>query len=679
MSTDTQNEDVFQSCEAFLNTYCKEEMGRIAMEADGETPPTLHVNWQDLHRYDPMLAEDYLEQPETIEGYLSEALAATMPLPANLTETDIRGATVRASNLPDHRTFDVGNYQPTNVVGTFQGVRGQVSRVTTPQTLAETLVFECQRCGTYTPIPQSVEQEQEPGECEGCERSGPFRRVHEQSEFVDYQRVRLETPPEKAGREGSESLDVTLRDDLVRGVRPGERVTLNTEIDIEPSSDDRPTFNVTGEVASIEHSEEDLQDVAVEEHREDLEELAERDDKLEAILNSIAPSIYGHDKVKEALALQLFGAVHREKADGSERRGTINVLLIGDPGTGKTRLLKYVSRLAPRSLYTSGEGTTSAGLTAAAVQDDFGGGGWTIKAGALVQAHNGVCCIDELDDMDDDDRAGMLEAMSSQTISKTAAGQSVTLPARTTVLAGANPVNGRFDPHVAIADQVDLKPTLISRFDLMFTFRDEQDTERDSELAKHMTAASRDDEAEQHEPEIEPDVLRAYIAQARRNFDPTLSPTADTHLRERYVEIRQANDDDGPIPTTPRLLDSMVRLAEASARLRHSDTVTKEDAERAADLAVSCLQQVGVDPETGEFDADIVETGSSKVQRERIQAASNILDSMEKKYAGGVPVDDFLDTCEDSGIDRDKAEHVIQKLKKKGDIYEPSTDKIKSV
>lgn len=679
MSTiDRVSDDLLQACTGFVETYCEDEMARVAEQHTGDTAPTFELDWRDLSRYDPDLAEDYLTNYAYVEDHLIEAFASAMYLPASLTESDIRAGSIAVTNLPEHWSFDVGNYQPTEVVGDVRGVSGQVSRVTTPQTLGTVLAYECQRCETLNRIPQPDHDVQEPNECEGCERNGPFVILEEHSEYQDFQRVRLETPPERTGREGSEHLDLTLRDGLVRAVRPGERVTLNAELSMEPSSDDRPTFDVTGDVVSVEHAEQDIDDVQIDEYRDEIEAVAASDNPLEQIVASIAPTIYGYEDVKEALAYQLFGGRHVERSDGSERRGTINVLLIGDPGVGKSELLRYVARVAPRSLYTSGSGTTAAGLTASAVQDDFGGGGWTIKAGALVQAHNGVCAIDELDDMSEDDRAGLLEAMSNLSISKSAAGENVTLPARTTVLAGANPVHGRFDDHAAIAEQVDLDPALISRFDLLFTFQDQQDPELDGEIAAHMTATARDD-VDDVEPEIEQEVLRAYIAYARRNFDPELSAAADKHLRQRYVEIRTANDQDGPVPTTPRLLEAMIRIAEASARVRLSETVSEADAERAADLAVACLRDVGIDPETGEMDVDVVETGTSKSQRERIKAVEGILHELESEYSGGVPIEHWLDRCEEAGIDREKAEHEAEKLAESGEVYQRKKDQYKSI
>lgn len=676
-TTDTDGR-VLEACEGFARNYLQDEAARLNKPGAAD-PPVVTVSWRDLNRYDPNLADDYFTAPEVVERHLQLAFANTATLTnASLTEQDLREATIRVTDLPDHKVVDVGSYTPSEVVEQVRGLRGQISRVTAPELLGNSVAFECQRCGAINDIPQTVEHQQEPQECVGCERQGPFTINAAETEFIDYQRVRLETPPEDRGREGAEHLDLTLRGDLVRAVRPGERVTLNSAVSIEQSDDDRPTFAVTGEVNSVEHAEEDLDAVNIDEHREAIEALRERDDISQAVVDSIAPSIYGHEDVKEAVALQLFGGVHRELADGSDRRGTINCLLMGDPGTGKSVILSYVADLAPRSVYTSGNNATAAGLTAACVQDDFGGGGWTIKAGALVQAHRGVCCIDELDDMHEADMAGMLEALSQQQVSKAAAGENVTLPARTTVLAGANPMHGRWDPRQPVADQIDLDPALLSRFDLMFVFRDEQDPDRDRELSKQMLAPARGDEQDSASPEIDRDVLRAYIAYARQQCDPQLSPEADQHLRQRYIEIRQANDEDGPVPTTPRLLDAMRRLAEASARMRLSETVSEADAERAADLAVSCLQDVGVDPETGAMDVDVVESGTSKAQRDRITAMEGICTELQDEGAvGGVPIDDFLERCGQAGLDTEKVEHELETLKRQGKVYEPADGQIR--
>ncbi|HET7324843.1 MAG TPA: minichromosome maintenance protein MCM, partial [Halococcus sp.] len=379
----------------------------------------------------------------------------------------------------------------------------------------------------------------------------------------------------------------------------------------------------------------------------------------------------------------------------------LHMLLIGDPGTGKSVLLQYIRNIAPRSVYTSGKGSSSAGLTAAAVRDDFGDGQqWTLEAGALVLADQGIAAVDELDKMRPEDRSAMHEALEQQTISVSKAGINATLKSRCSLLGAANPKYGRFDQYESIGEQIDLEPALISRFDLIFTVTDTPDPERDADLAEHIlrtnyagelhtqrteqTAANVsqsevDAVTDTVAPEIEPDLLRKYIAYAQRNCFPTMTEEAKEAISDFYVDLRaEGADDDAPVPVTARKLEALVRLAEASARVRLADTVEIEDAERVIEIVRSCLRDIGVDPETGEFDADIVETGTSKTQRDRIKNVKALISEIEDEYDAGAPVEEVLDRAEETGMERSKAEHEIEKLRRQGEVYEPQTDHLRT-
>ncbi|MFB6185414.1 MAG: ATP-binding protein, partial [Halobacteriaceae archaeon] len=339
---------------------------------------------------------------------------------------------------------------------------------------------------------------------------------------------------------------------------------------------------------------------------------------------------YGYEETKMALILQLFSGVKKELPDKSRVRGDLHLLLIGDPGTGKSKLLQYIRKIAPRSVYTSGKGSTSAGLTAAAVRDDFGDGQqWTLEAGALVLADQGIAAVDELDKMDPTDRSAMHEGLEQQEISISKAGINATLKSRCALLGAANPKYGRFDQYEPIAEQIDLEPALISRFDLIFTVTDQPDEDRDEKLAEHILQTNYAGELNTHRkqsrtanvseeqinqatetvtPEIESEFLRKYIAYAKKNCYPTMSEAAKQRIQEFYVNLRaKGQEEDAPVPVTARKLEAIVRLAEASARVRLADTVTEADAERVIEIVRSCLQDIGVDPETGQFDADVIE------------------------------------------------------------------------
>jgi replicative DNA helicase Mcm len=376
-----------------------------------------------------------------------------------------------------------------------------------------------------------------------------------------------------------------------------------------------------------------------------------------------------------------------------EVEGTHNYLSNGVV-SHNSQMISYVEQVAPRSVYTSGKGSSAAGLTAAAVRDDFGDGQqWTLEAGALVLADKGIAAIDELDKMDSGDRSAMHEGLEQQKISVSKAGINATLKSRCSLLGAANPKYGRFDQYEPIGEQIDLEPALISRFDLIFTVTDQPDPEHDSRLAEHIlktnyagelhtqreqvpnseyTAEEVENVTEEVAPDIDAELLRKYIAYAKRNVYPTMSDEAKDAIEEFYVDLRSKGaDEDAPVPVTARKLEALVRLAEASARVRLSDVVEEQDAEKVIGVVRNSLEDIGVDPETGEFDADVVETGTSKTQRDRIKSVKALIGDIEEEYDEGAPIEEVLDRAGEVGMDEDKAEKEIESLRKKGELYEP--------
>ena len=366
-----------------------------------------------------------------------------------------------------------------------------------------------------------------------------------------------------------------------------------------------------------------------------------------------------------------------------------------------SQMLSYIQNIAPRSVYTSGKGSSSAGLTAAAVRDDFGDGQqWTLEAGALVLADKGIAAVDELDKMRPEDRSAMHEALEQQQISISKAGINATLKSRCSLLGAANPKYGRFDRYEPIGEQIDLEPALISRFDLIFTVTDQPDEEHDTKLAEHIiktnyagelntqrsrlatsefTQSEVDAVTDQVAPEIDADLLRKYIAHSKRSCFPTMTDEAKAAIRDFYVDLRSKGaDEDAPVPVTARKLEALVRLSEASARVRLSDTVDQEDADRVIDIVRSCLQDIGVDPETGQFDADVVETGTSKTQRDRIKNIKGLISEIEDEYEQGAPVEEVLERADEIGMDASKAEGEIEKLRRKGEVYEPRQNHLRT-
>ncbi|WP_255192935.1 cell division protein [Natronobeatus ordinarius] len=1053
------NSELVDAFEQFFRNYYDNEVKQLAQRYPNEQR-SLSVDWNDLYRFDPDLADDYLNQPEQLQRYAEEALRLyDLPIDVSLGQ-----AHVRIRNLPDSESPEIREIRARHMNRLVQ-VRGIIRKATDVRPKIEEAAFECQLCGTLNRVPQSTGDFQEPHECQGCERQGPFRVNFDQSEFVDAQKLRIQESPEGLrGGETPQAIDVHVEDDITGEVTPGDHVSAVGVLRLEQQGNQQeksPIFDFYMEGISVDVDEEQFEDMDItEEDKQEIVRLSGEDDIYEKMIGSIAPAIFGYDDEKLAMILQLFSGVTKQLPDGSRIRGDLHMLLIGDPGTGKcvsgdtcvtladdrevpirtlvesnledpkpiddgwwdeidlevpsvqddgsiapqratkvwkreapdrmyrirtssgrelevtpshplfvfdptdgyeairadelsvgdgvaaepkggvsgevaddviadggvhrrrattdsivsietsepdyewvydlevegthnyvsngivshnSQMLGYIQNIAPRSVYTSGKGSSSAGLTAAAVRDDFGDGQqWTLEAGALVLADQGIAAVDELDKMrcvtgetlveladgstvpirdvarshelegtiehlengrtirdvdisvrtmtedgaiierpvtavhqydapaelievvtedgnrlrstsdhpffvyenghvveraaehlepgDDtlaprsesiaatdggavladssvdsslrdvepreivevrridggdresvydltvsgthnflangmvvhnsEDRSAMHEALEQQKISVSKAGINATLKSRCSLLGAANPKYGRFDQYEPIGEQIDLEPALISRFDLIFTVTDQPDEEKDRDLAEHiintnyageLTTQQREmtslevstEEIEamtaKVDPVIDAELLRKYIAYAKQNCHPRMTEAAREAIRDFYVDLRsKGTDEDAPVPVTARKLEGLVRLSEASARVRLSDTVELEDAQRVIEIVRSCLQDIGVDPETGEFDADIVEAGTSKSQRDRIKNIKGLIADVEEEYDDGAPIDVVLERAGEIGMDESKAEHEIEKLKQKGEVYEPSTDHLRT-
>ncbi len=685
----------------FYRNYYRKDIGKLAQQFPNERR-SLYLDYDDLYRFDPDLADDYCSKPEQLGEYAEEALRL-YDLPADVSLG--KQAHVRLRNLPEN--IDIrGIRVHDDHIGKLVSIQGIVRKATGVRPKVTEAAFECQRCGTMTYIPQTDSGFQEPHECQGCERQGPFRVNFDQSEFIDSQKLRVQESPEGLrGGETPQSIDINVEDDITGRVTAGDHVTVTGVLHIEQQTSGQektPIFDLYMDGVAIDIEDEEFEDMDItDEDVAEIIELSNEPDIYEQMVGSVAPSIYGYDQEKFAMILQLFSGVTKHLPDGSRIRGDLHMLLIGDPGTGKSQMISYIQNIAPRSVYTSGKGSSSAGLTAAAVRDDFGDGQqWSLEAGALVLADKGIAAVDELDKMRPEDRSAMHEGLEQQQISVSKAGINATLKSRCSLLGAANPKYGRFDQYEPIGEQIDLEPALISRFDLIFTVTDQPDPDHDGRLADHIiqtnyagelntqrtrmtnsefTQAEVDAQTQEVAPDIDPDLLRKYIAYAKRNCFPAMTPEAKQAIRDFYVDLRaKGADEDAPVPVTARKLEALVRLSEASARVRLSDTVEQQDADRVIEIVRSCLQDIGVDPETGQFDADVVETGQSKTQRDRIKNLKQLIADIEGDYEEGAPVEEVLARAKEINLDESKAEQEIEKLRRKGEVYEPRQNHLRT-
>ncbi|QRV14194.1 minichromosome maintenance protein MCM [Haloterrigena salifodinae] len=676
----------------FYRRYYKDEIGQLAQKYPTEQR-SLEVDWNDIYRSDPDVADDYLMAPEQMRRYFEEALRM-FDLSIDIT----LDAHVRVGNLPEEYTFYPGEFSPSEHLGAYRSIRGEITKATDVYPKIEEAAFECELCRTLTRVPQSDGNFQEPHECQGCERQGPFRVNFDQSEFVDAQKLRVKVPPELADGAG-QKLDAFVEDDLAGKVTIGDRVVVSGTIHFEQETsgkEKKPKFEpyLTGDHIEIEETDQQDLDITSRE-RTRIRELSDgaEGQPLEVASESLAPKIYGYEIEKKALILALVSGGQIKYPTGDADRADVHVLLLGDPGTAKSKLIDRAQQLGWRTVGVSSKRATIPGLTAAAEQDDFGDGEWVMKAGAFVKANGGTVCIDELDDMSPDTRAGMLEPMSKQRFSANLAGESVTFQTEASVVAAGNPRDGRFNPYEPVPEQFAFDSALISRFDLVFTMRDEPDEEEDRDIADHILASRdaakrgdwddlEDDDVDRIKPPVEGDILQKWIALARQRATPPFASKDVRHqLRDKWLELRGMYnyDENEPIPVTFRSLEGLTRVCEALAKLEFYDEIHERHVNQVLEIVGRSMDDIGKN-EDGELDADIQEVGQSKDQRSRRKTVAQAINDLEEEYSNGVPRDSVVEYVRED-LDHDYAASKLQsdmeKFLQEGEAIEPQTDHIR--
>lgn len=494
-------------------------------------------------------------------------------------------------------------------------VCGVVTRRTSVFPQLRLIKWDCVKCGnSIGPLAQNGDTEVKPLTCVNCQSKGPFNINMEQTVYRNYQKITLQESPGTvpAGRL-PRSKEVILLNDLIDVVRPGEEIEitgiLKNNFDAQLNAKHGfPVFATVIEANHV-HKKNDVVGTLLLTEEDRAEILAfSRDEKVsQRVVISIGPSIYGHDDIKMALALALFGGAGKDVGNGKHRiRGDINVLLMGDPGTAKSQFLKFVEQAAHRAVFTTGKGSSAVGLTASVHRDPITRE-WTLEGGALVLADQGVCLIDEFDKMNDQDRTSIHEAMEQQSISISKAGIVTTLQARCSVIAAANPKHGRYDPSLDFTMNVELTDPILSRFDVLCVVRDTVDPVEDEFLAQFVVNShikNHPDNA-QHEgvPEFEQsfqarlamqqgaaaggatpvplEFLRKYIAYAKQNCRPRLTDINNDKLTSLYAELRRQSQAVGGLAISVRHIESIIRMSEAHARMHLSNTVRDADVDMA--------------------------------------------------------------------------------------------------
>lgn len=643
---------------------------------------SLVIHFDDLIRFDPELAKTLLEKPEKTLKELEQALRRIFETEDPEYAETVENFHVRFANLPEEYHINLRKIRSDHINQLIM-VSGILTRASEVKPQITEAVFVCQRCGEVIILKQTDRKINQPSECfnPSCRRKGPFKLIIEESKFIDWQKIRIQEKPEELPPgQLPRSLDAILIDDIVDIARPGDRITLTGILRSTPETTSRGgklvTFRSFLEINNVDVSELELETVEItEEEEKKIKEFAEDPFIYQKIIRSIAPSIYGMENIKEAVALLLFGGQTKIMEDGVTIRGEANVLMVGDPGTAKSQLLQYVARIAPRGLYTSGKGTTAAGLTAAVLRDPDTGT-MILEAGALVIADRGVACVDEMDKMREQDRVAIHESMEQGTVSIAKAGIVATLNARTAILAAANPALGRWNPYRTVSENLKLPVTILSRFDLIFVLVDRPMEEQDRMMTDHILALHRTHSIEKTPP-ILPDLLKKYIIYSRKNVQPKLTQNAAEKLREFYLEMRKIGEQpDSPVPITARQLEALVRLSEARARMALREEVLSEDAEAVIRLMRYSLRQVGRD-EQGLFDIDAIYVGTTKSQRDKMEIILDIIRTLEEQTDAPVPVEVIREKADLENIDAAFVNRSLTQLKNDGLLFEPKPGFVK--
>jgi len=637
-----------------------------------ENKLSVEISFNDILSFSTELADYIAKNPKNALEAISKVFSEVIEQEAPDFLERVSYIIPRFRDVPSSLVIKIRDLRSIHI-GKLVAVEGIVVRATPTMQRMYKAVF-VHECGNEVSVPVTSESVERPPVCPHCEKTGGNWRLDvEKSTYRDFQRLVIQERPEEipAGRM-PRAIEVDVYDDLVDVVRPGDRVVVVGIPYLRTSATKKAKsiYSMFIDANNIIVSQRLLEEIEItEEDEEKILELAKDPLVRRKIIASIAPAIHGLWDIKEAIALMLFGGTPKQLKDGTRIRGDTHILIIGDPGTAKSQLLQYVARIAPRAIYTTGRGATAAGLTAAVIREKQSGE-FYLEAGALVLADGGVACIDEIDKMKEEDRVAIHEAMEQQTISIAKAGIVARLNARTAVLAAGNPRYGRYLPNRSIAENVNLPPTILSRFDLIFVIKDVPNTSKDLRLARHITGTHK--HFEEVKPIIDIDLLRKYIAYARKNIRPVLSDEARKLIEEFFVEMRRKSlsAPESPIAITARQLEALVRLAEAHAKMALKNIVTEEDAAEAIRLMKSMLESVGIDVERGEVDIDVIMTGQPKSQREKMIIVEEIIRELASRE-GCAKLRDIIAKAKERKIDDKFVEEAVARLRREGLLYKP--------
>jgi replicative DNA helicase Mcm len=667
-----ERQEFFDELLSWFDDYYREEIGELVQHYPRERTH-LCIDHADLRLRQELMpiADALLHEYDEVTAFMADVLAE-YDLPVDIDLSD-PGVDVRVTGLPDEQVLRPSELRKEHV-GQYVAVEGTLSRVTAAAERPVELTFICQRCGVPQTIPQTGDELQEPHECADCQRKGPFAVDHSKSDFDDY--ASLEVEDREAAMMGTASvMGEALNDVLELGGdyglwgRAGDTVRVYGTVDLQQRAKSGKQSNLYDRYLHVQHVEfVGETGVDVHDHREEFEEIADSGEAITTLCDALAPQLEGGKRLREVklgIIAYLFGSPRIDR-DGETYRGDLHMLLIGDPSTGKSTLLREAYHLSPRAERVSGTNTTGVGLTAAATQSDFDGQ-WTLSPGALPRANGGHCIVDEIDKAQGNASEKLHDAMEGdQQISISKAGIHATLKTRAGLLAGGNPDSGRINRYEDFGEQVGVDPALLSRFDLVFLMFDRPDAQGDREKVKHVIGSMGDPDSGSVRA-VEADVIRAWISYARQYVTPAIS---DEQVRQRiedwYVEQRGESPDDG-VSLTLRMAEAVSRIAKAFARVRLSGEVGMADVDLAIQLAQRVMGDIHFDPDSAEFDADRAEghvshgTLSNKDLDKRIRRITQEGAKTVSEIAGEL------------NENPERVRNRVQKHRDRGDMYAPGS------
>lgn len=654
-----------------IYSFLEKKQGELVFAATNDK--SFIIDFAEVDRHDPDLAEALLERAEDTIELFESAIRDFKDL-----ETKVE---LQFRNLPQSQYVRIRNLRIKHMTK-FLTVDGMVKVASEVKPRIYETVHECQECGSHFTVEQRGSILTKPYVCPECGKRTIFKLI--EKKMYDSRWITIQEPFEITSGEKPGEIKIYLKKnlttpDMQRRTDPGNRILVTGVLKELPRNirgRDATHSDTYIEANHVELVEQELEEIKIsDEDERQILELARQPDVYEKLLNSLAPSIYGNREIKEAVLLQLFGGTPALLPDGTRIRGNIHILIVGDPATAKSQLLKLSTNFIPRSKYVSGKGVSGAGLISTVRKDEFTGG-WVLEAGALVLCNKGMLSIDEFEKMAQEDMVAMHEALEQGTVSIAKASIVATLPADTSVLAGANPKLGRFDVYKSIADQIMIPPTLLSRFDVKFALRDVPNPEQDGKLVDYVLEARKNTKS--IEPEIKHSLLRKYVAYSRQNIkDVELTDETLQAFKKFFIDMRgKYSEEDRIVPITFRQFEGLIRLAQASAKIKLRKITTKEDADRAISLMQTSLRQLGYDAETQKMDIDRMESSVAGTQRSQIRVLMDIVTELEKDI-GEAAIEDVEARAEDEGIKN--CSELIQKLKKEGLLYEPKSGYLKKV